>query len=124
VSGYVPGLLVYAAAEAAAKAERAIRNAFDAVSGGASDDAARGPRPPQAARRSESTVRRHTAVWFQPQIQAHQNFLGTLIRRQVVEKGRRCGGSIESSSAVRDPFRNKRLLQPLLAVERCLHPQV
>jgi hypothetical protein len=55
---------------------------------------------------------------------AHQNFFSTLIRRQVVEKWRRYGGSIESNSVVRDSFREEQLLQPLLALERRLDPQV
>ena len=45
---------------------------------------------------------------------AHHYFLSTLGRRQVVEKWRRYGGSIESISVVRDPFRKEQLLQPLL----------
>jgi hypothetical protein len=40
--------------------------------------------------------------------------LSTPIRRQVVEKWRRCGGSIESISVERDSFRKEQLLQPLL----------
>ena len=39
------------------------------------------------------------------------SFFSTLIRRQVVEKWRRYGGSIESNSAERDPFRKEQLLQ-------------
>jgi hypothetical protein len=50
--------------------------------------------------------------------------MSTLRRRQVVEKWRRCGGSIESISVVRDSFREEQLLQPLLVVERRLDPQV
>jgi hypothetical protein len=36
----------------------------------------------------------------------------------------RRGGSIESISVERDSFRKELLLQPLLVVERRLHPQV
>ena len=52
------------------------------------------------------------------------SLIGAPRRRQVVEKWRRYGGSIESNSVVRDPFRKEQLLQPLLVVERRLYPQV
>jgi hypothetical protein len=55
---------------------------------------------------------------------AHRTFLSTLTPRQVLEKWRGCGGSIESISVERDSFRQKQQLQPLLVVERRLHPQV
>ena len=55
---------------------------------------------------------------------AHHSFISTLGRRQVVEKWCRYGGSIESISVVRDSFREEQLLQPLLVVERRLHPEV
>jgi hypothetical protein len=54
----------------------------------------------------------------------HHNFFSTLIRRQVVEEWRRYGSSIESSSVVRDPFREEQLLQPLLVVERRVDPPI
>ena len=53
-----------------------------------------------------------------------QTFLSTLIRRQVVEKWCRYGGSIESISVVRDSLREEQQLQSLLVIERGLHPQV
>jgi hypothetical protein len=34
------------------------------------------------------------------------------------------GGSIEPISVERNSFREEQLLQPLLAIERCLHPEV
>src|SRR5687768_11863181 len=49
---------------------------------------------------------------------AHPDFFSTLIGRQVVEKWRRCGGSIEPISVVRDSFREEQLLQPLLVRPR------
>jgi hypothetical protein len=49
----------------------------------------------------------------------HQTFISTLIRRQVVEKWRRCGGSSEPISVVRDFFWEERLLQALLTPHFC-----
>ena len=62
--------------------------------------------------------RRFDSYW------AHHSFINALRRRQVFEKWCRYGGSIESISVVRDPFREEQLLQPLLVVERRLDPQV
>jgi hypothetical protein len=41
-----------------------------------------------------------------------------------LKSGAVAAGSIESISVERDPFREEQLLQPLLAVERRLDPQV
>ena len=49
---------------------------------------------------------------------------GLFTGRQVLEKWCGYGGSIESISVERDSFREEQLLQPLLVVERRLHPQV
>jgi hypothetical protein len=54
---------------------------------------------------------------------AHHSF-STLGRRQVLEKWCRYGGSIEPISVERDSFREEQLLQPLLVIERGLHPEV
>jgi transcriptional regulator GlxA family with amidase domain len=67
-----------------------------------------------------ATLREH----FRRMLKTTPTFLSALIRRQVVEKWRRYGGSIESNSVVRDSFWKKQLLQPLLVVERGLDPQV
>jgi hypothetical protein len=49
-------------------------------------------------------------------------FFSTLASAKYFEIWRRCGGSIEPISVVRDSFREEQLLQPLLVVERGLHP--
>jgi hypothetical protein len=55
---------------------------------------------------------------------ASHSFISTLGRRQVIEKRCRYGGSIESISVERDSIREEQLLQPLLVIERGLHPEV
>ena len=43
---------------------------------------------------------------------------------RFIEKWCRYGGSIKPISVVRDAFRKEQLLQPLLVIERRLHPEV
>jgi hypothetical protein len=51
----------------------------------------------------------------------HQTFLSTLIRRQVVEKWRRYGSSIESDSVERDPFWEEQLLATRFWIIFCVN---
>jgi hypothetical protein len=56
----------------------------------------------RATRRNPSTSASQAVVWFQLMKMRLTTFLSALIRRQVVEKWRRYGGSIELISVVRD----------------------
>ena len=72
---------------------------------------------------AQTSSQRSAPGWFDSSA-AHHTFMSTLRRRQVVEKWYRCGGSIESISVERDSLRKEQLLQPLLVIERGLHPEV
>jgi hypothetical protein len=52
------------------------------------------------------------------------NHLGLFAGLQILEKRCGCGGSTESLSVERNPFREEQLLQALAVVERRLDPQV
>ena len=80
----------------------------------------------RATRRSERHRVLSTGACVVPirEIAAHHSFLSPFIRRQVAEKRCGYGGSIEPMAVVRDAFRKEQRLQPLLVVERRLHPQV